>query len=55
MKFLVPGLVSGLAGAVLGAIVVFGITAAVQQNSIPEISHGDPSTSLLDNVQYGSR
>ncbi|MFD3510048.1 DUF2613 domain-containing protein [Nocardia sp. NPDC058666] len=56
MKFAVPGLVSGLAGAVLGVIAVFGITAAAQQNSIPAPEEsGDPGSSLLGNVQYGSR
>ncbi|MGN2635310.1 DUF2613 domain-containing protein [Nocardia takedensis] len=55
MKFAVPGVASAVAGAVLGAIAVFVITAAVQQNSRPELDHGDPSSSLLNNVEYGSR
>lgn len=56
MKFAVPGLVSGLAGAILGVVVVLGITAGAQQNSIPEAdTTGDPGSSLLGNVQYGSR
>ncbi|MFE3541983.1 DUF2613 domain-containing protein [Nocardia sp. NPDC059177] len=56
MKFAVPGLISGLAGAVLGVIVVIGITAAAQQNSIPAPeATADPGSSLLGDVQYGSR
>ena len=56
MKFVVPGLVSGLAGAVLGVIAVIGITAAAQQNSSPELEQSaEPGSSLLGNVQYGSR
>lgn len=55
MKFAVPGVASGVAGAVLGAIAVFAITAAVQQNSRPELETGDPDSSLLNNVEYGSR
>ncbi|WP_194829352.1 DUF2613 domain-containing protein [Nocardia sp. XZ_19_231] len=56
MKFAVPGLVSGLAGAILGVIAVLGITAGAQQNSIPAPEEsGDPGSSLLGNVQYGSR
>lgn len=55
MKFAVPGVASAVVGAVLGAISVFVITLAVQQNSVPEVSHGDSDSSLLNNVQYGSR
>lgn len=56
MKFAVPGLLSGLAGAVLGVIAVFGITAGAQQNSIPAAeTTADPGSSLLGNVEYGSR
>ncbi|MFE9789066.1 DUF2613 domain-containing protein [Nocardia salmonicida] len=56
MKFAVPGLVSGLAGAILGVIAVIGITAGAQQNSIPAPEESaDPGSSLLGDVQYGSR
>ncbi|MEU8901382.1 DUF2613 domain-containing protein [Nocardia sp. NPDC048505] len=58
MKIAVPGLVSGLAGAVLGVIAVLGITAGAQQNSIPAPTgseSGDPGSSLLGSVQYGAR
>jgi hypothetical protein len=56
MKFAVPGVVSAVAGAVLGAIAVLIITVAVQQNSRPDIDRGgDSDSSLLNNVEYGSR
>ncbi|GAB2661661.1 DUF2613 domain-containing protein [Nocardia goodfellowii] len=58
MKCVVPGLASGLTGAVLGVIAVLGITAGAQQNSIPAPNgseSGDPGSSLLGSVQYGSR
>ncbi|MFC9897891.1 DUF2613 domain-containing protein [Nocardia sp. NPDC127579] len=58
MKFVVPGMVSGLAGAALGVIAVLGITAGAQQNSTPgpdSSESGDPGSSLLGSVQYGSR
>jgi hypothetical protein len=56
MKFAVPGVASAVAGAVLGTIAVLLITVAVQQNSRPEIQRGnDSSSSLLDNIEYGSR
>ncbi|MEV0356337.1 MULTISPECIES: DUF2613 domain-containing protein [Nocardia] len=55
-SFAVPGLVSAVAGAIIGAIAVFVITAAAQQNSRPEIDRsGDADSSLLNNVEYGSR
>lgn len=56
MKFAIPGVASAVAGAVLGVIAVFAITAAVQQNSRPEIDRsGDADSSLLNSVEYGSR
>ncbi|MEV6319688.1 DUF2613 domain-containing protein [Nocardia sp. NPDC051787] len=56
MKFAVPGIASAVAGAVLGVIGVLLITVAVQQNTRPEIDRsGDKDSSLLNNVEYGSR
>ncbi|WP_433660448.1 DUF2613 domain-containing protein [Nocardia sp. CA-128927] len=56
MKFAVPGVVSAVGGAVLGVIAVLLVTVAVQQNSRPEIDRsGDKDSSLLNNVEYGSR
>ncbi|MGL4306640.1 MAG: DUF2613 domain-containing protein [Mycobacteriaceae bacterium] len=55
MKFLVPGIASVVGGLVIGAATVFGITALAQDNTRPEISQGDPSNSVLNSVEYGSR
>ncbi|WP_194816419.1 DUF2613 domain-containing protein [Nocardia sp. XZ_19_385] len=55
MKFAVPGVASAVGGAVLGLLAVFAITAAVQQNTRPELDKGDPDSSLLNNVEYGAR
>ncbi|RDI63166.1 DUF2613 domain-containing protein [Nocardia pseudobrasiliensis] len=56
MKFAVPGVASAVAGAVLGAVAVFVITIAAQQNSRPEVDRsGNASSSLLNNVEYGAR
>ncbi|MCP2274589.1 Protein of unknown function [Nocardia amikacinitolerans] len=55
MKFAVPGLVSGLAGATLGVVAVLGITVGAQQNSIPAPETiVDPGSSPA-NMPYGSR
>ncbi|AHD21252.1 DUF2613 domain-containing protein [Rhodococcus pyridinivorans] len=55
-KFLGPGLGSVVVGAVLGAVAVFGVTAAVQENSRPQIDRsGNADSSLLNQVEYGSR
>ncbi|UYP18542.1 DUF2613 domain-containing protein [Rhodococcus sp. Z13] len=55
-KFLGPGLGSVVAGAVIGAVAVFGVTAAVQDNQRPEIDRsGNADSSLLNQVEYGSR
>ncbi|GAB2719438.1 MULTISPECIES: DUF2613 domain-containing protein [Nocardia] len=56
MKFAVPGAASAVAGALLGVVAVFVITTAMAQNSRPEVDRsGDASSSLLNNVEYGSR
>lgn len=55
-KFLGPGLASALIGAVVGVGVVLGVTAAVQENSRPQIDRtGNADSSLLNQVEYGSR
>ena len=56
MNFLVTGVVSAVIGAVIGLGAVFGVTAAAQQNSRPDIDRsGDAGSSLLNQVEYGSR
>lgn len=56
MKFAVPGLVSAVIGAFVGLAVVFLVTHSMQQNSRPHIDRsGDAGSSLLNNVEYGTR
>ena len=56
MKFLAPGAASAVIGAILGVGVVLGVTAAVQDNSRPNIDRsGNADSSLLNQVEYGSR
>ncbi|MEV0945290.1 DUF2613 domain-containing protein [Rhodococcus sp. NPDC049939] len=55
-KFLVPGAVSAVVGLALGTVATLGITAAAQQNTRPVVEPGgNPSSSLLNQVEYGSR
>ncbi|MGN0042833.1 MULTISPECIES: DUF2613 domain-containing protein [unclassified Rhodococcus (in: high G+C Gram-positive bacteria)] len=55
-KFLGPGLGSAVIGAVLGVVAVFGVTAAAQENTRPQIDRsGNAESSLLNQVEYGSR
>lgn len=52
----VPAVISAAAGAVLGAVVVFGGVAAASSNARPEIDRsGTADSSLLNQVEYGSR
>lgn len=55
-KFLGPGLISAAAGAVLGAVAVFGVTAAVNETERPIVDRSaNADSSLLNQVEYGSR
>lgn len=55
-KFLGPGLASAVVGGILGLGLVLGVTAAVQQNSRPDIDRsGNSDSSLLNQVEYGTR
>lgn len=55
-NFVGPGLASAAIGAVLGAVAVFGVTAAVQENTRPQVDRsGNADSSLLNQVEYGSR
>ncbi|TXG90013.1 DUF2613 family protein [Rhodococcus rhodnii] len=55
-KFLVPGVVSAVVGAVLGTVAVLGVTAAAGENSRPDIDRSaNADSSLLNQVEYGSR
>ncbi|WP_430334248.1 DUF2613 domain-containing protein [Rhodococcus sp. ACT016] len=55
-KFLVPGIASAVIGAVVGAGAVLGVTAAAQDNKLPDIDRsGNANSSILNQVEYGSR
>jgi hypothetical protein len=55
-KFLVPGAVSAVVGAVRGVVAVFGFTAALSDNTRPEINHSYAADeSLMNQVEYGGR
>ncbi|MFH5208884.1 DUF2613 domain-containing protein [Antrihabitans spumae] len=56
MNLTAAGAGSAVAGAVLGALVIIGVTFAIQDNSRPEIDRsGNADSSLLNQVEYGSR
>ncbi|MCX4096312.1 DUF2613 domain-containing protein [Nocardia sp. alder85J] len=56
MNFAVPGAVSAVVGALVGAIAVLIITTAAQQSHRPDVDRsGAAGSSLLNNVEYGSR
>ncbi|HET9876011.1 MAG TPA: DUF2613 domain-containing protein [Mycobacterium sp.] len=54
-RFLAPAAVSIVVGVLLGAAAIFGVTLMVQQDTKPQISGGDPQSSLLNRVEYGNR
>ncbi|RVW09370.1 DUF2613 family protein [Prescottella agglutinans] len=55
-KFLVPGVASAVIGALVGAGAVLGVTAAAQDNTLPDIDRsGNAPSSILNQVEYGSR
>ncbi|WP_405486961.1 DUF2613 domain-containing protein [Nocardia sp. NBC_00511] len=56
MKFAVPGAASAVGGALIGLAAVLVITIAASQDKRPDIDRsGDAGSSLLNNVEYGSR
>lgn len=54
-RFLVPGAASIVVGLLLGAAAVFGVTLMVEQDTKPPLQAGDPSSSVLNRVEYGDR
>ncbi|KAA0017388.1 DUF2613 domain-containing protein [Antrihabitans cavernicola] len=55
-KFLGPGVASAVIGGLLGLGLVVGVTAAVQDNTRPDIDRsGNADSSLLNQVEYGNR
>ncbi|AYF75986.1 DUF2613 family protein [Nocardia yunnanensis] len=56
MKFAVPGAASAVGGALVGLAAILIITMAASQDKRPDIDRsGDAGSSLLNNVEYGSR
>lgn len=54
-RFVVPAAASVVVGLLLGAASVFGVTLMVQQDTKPQITGGDPQSSVLNRVEYGNR
>ncbi|MEB3050986.1 DUF2613 domain-containing protein [Mycolicibacter sp. MYC123] len=54
-RFVVPAAISIVVGVLLGAAAVFGVTLMVQQDTKPQLSGGDPQSSVLNRVEYGNR
>nr|WP_253861890.1 DUF2613 domain-containing protein [Mycobacterium asiaticum] len=52
---LVPISAYAVVGGLLGAAAIFGITLMVQQDTKPPLPGGDPSSSVLNRVEYGNR
>lgn len=55
LRLLVPVGAYAVVGALLGAAAIFGITLMVQQDTKPLLPGGDPSSSVLNRVEYGNR
>lgn len=55
-SFALTGAASVIIGAIVGGLMVLGATSAVQQTKRPAIDRSaNQNSSLLNNVQYGSR
>jgi hypothetical protein len=54
-RIIAPAAASVLVGLLLGAAAIFGITLMVQQDNKPPPQVGDPSSSVLNRVEYGNR
>jgi hypothetical protein len=54
-RSIAPAAASVVVGLLLGAAAIFGITLMVQQDTKPPLPGGDPSSSVLNRVEYGNR
>ena len=54
-RFVIPAVASIVVGLLLGAASVFGATLMIQQDTKPPLQPGDPTSSLLNRVEYGNR
>lgn len=55
LKFLAPAAASAATGVILSLAAIFVLTTAAENNVRPEMTPGQPQSSLLNQVQYGSR
>lgn len=54
-RIVAPAAASVVVGLLLGAAAIFGVTLMVQQDKQPPLPGGDPSSSVLNRVEYGNR
>jgi hypothetical protein len=54
-RFVLPAAVSVLAGALVGAAAVFGITLVAQGETEPTLTEGYEPSSVSNQVEYGDR
>nr|VTO95349.1 hypothetical protein BIN_B_00827 [Mycobacterium riyadhense] len=54
-RIVAPAAASVVVGLLLGAAAIFGVTLMVQQDTKPPLPGGDPSSSVLNRVEYGNR
>ncbi|KAA8959059.1 DUF2613 domain-containing protein [Mycobacterium sp.] len=54
-RFVAPAAASIVVGVLLGAAAIFGVTLMVQQDTKPPLPGGDPQSSVLNRVEYGTR
>lgn len=54
-RIVAPAAASVVVGLLLGAAAIFGVTLMVQQDKKPPLPRGDPSSSVLNRVEYGNR
>lgn len=54
-RIVVPAAASVVVGLLLGAAATFGVTLMVQQDTKPPLPGGDPQSSVLNRVEYGTR
>ncbi|CNW25223.1 Protein of uncharacterised function (DUF2613) [Mycobacterium tuberculosis] len=54
-RIVAPAAASVVVGLLLGAAAIFGVTLMGQQKKNPPLPGGDPSSSVLNRVEYGNR
>jgi hypothetical protein len=54
-RFLLPAVVSVLAGLLIGAVAVFGVTLVAQRDNGPTLRQDYEQVSVSNQVEYGDR